>query len=72
MTRMASDQVPDVFTHFPLDASFREQVKAGYMMDLTGEKMLDNVADDILDISLIEFDPGILKHAGRLLQQRFI
>ncbi len=27
MTRMASDQVPDVFTHFPLDASFREQVK---------------------------------------------
>ena len=54
MTRMASDQVPDVFTHFPLDASFREQVKAGYMMDLTGEKMLDNVADDILDISLID------------------
>ena len=39
---------------FPLDASFREQVKAGYMMDLTGEKMLDNVADDILDISLID------------------
>ncbi len=54
MTRMASDQVPDVFTHFPLDASFREQVKAGYMMDLTGETMLENVADDILDISLID------------------
>lgn len=54
MTRMASDQVPDVFTHFPLSASFREQVKAGYMLELTGETFLINVADDIIEISLID------------------
>ena len=54
MTRMASDEVPDVFTHFPLGADFKEQVAAGYVMDLTGEAMLDNVVDSILDISLID------------------
>lgn len=54
MTRMASDQVPDVFTNFPLDISFREQVKAGYVMDITDFVSLENVNEDILDISLLD------------------
>ncbi|MEG0271087.1 MAG: extracellular solute-binding protein [Clostridia bacterium] len=54
MTRMASEQVPDVFSTFPLEAAFREQVKAGFIMDLTGEKMLENVDDGILALSLLD------------------
>lgn len=53
MTRMASDQVPDVFTVFPLDAAPREQVEAGYVMELTGEKVLENVSPDILAMTEI-------------------
>lgn len=54
MTRMASNQVPDVFTHYALDPTFREQIKAGYVMDLTGEPMLENVDENILEMSLVD------------------
>lgn len=54
MTRMAADEVPDVFTHYPLSENFRKQVEAGYVMDLTGEDMLDGVNGSILDLSLID------------------
>ena len=54
MTRMASDQVPDVFTHFALDPAFREQIKAGYVMDITGDPALANVSDDILKLSEVD------------------
>lgn len=57
MTRMASDQVPDVFTHFVLDPAFQEQIKAGYVMDLTGMSALDNVTDSILEMSLLDGKP---------------
>lgn len=53
MTRMSSDQVPDVFTVFPLDAAPREQVEAGYVMELTGEAMLENVSPDVLAMTEI-------------------
>lgn len=54
MTRMSSDQVPDVFTVFPLDAAPREQVRAGYVMELTGDPLLDNVNADILAMTLVD------------------
>lgn len=54
MTRMTTDQVPDVFTVFPLDASTREQIAAGFVMDITGEEVLNNVNADILEMTLID------------------
>lgn len=52
MTRMASDQVPDVFTHWAFDPTFFAQIDAGYVQDLTGESFLDYVDDTILEMSL--------------------
>lgn len=54
MTRMASDQVPDVFTNFPLNHTSIEQCRAGYVMDLTGDPILDNVNSDILEMTKID------------------
>lgn len=54
MTRMASDQVPDLFTHYPLDPTFREQVKEGYILDISDLKGLKNVRSDILEMEQLD------------------
>jgi raffinose/stachyose/melibiose transport system substrate-binding protein len=43
-TRMASDDMPDVFTQWP-NASFFTQVDSGYVMDLSGTGIMDNIQD---------------------------
>lgn len=48
-TRMSSGDIPDVFSAYPEAAEFKEEVKQGYMLDLTGQKALDNVNSNILN-----------------------
>ncbi len=43
-SRMASDDTPDIFTNWP-SATFFESVDSGYVMDLSGTGIMDNVQD---------------------------
>lgn len=43
-TRMASNDTPDVFTDWP-NSTFFTQVDSGYVMDLSGTGIMDNVQD---------------------------
>lgn len=43
-SRMASNDTPDVFTHWP-SATLFEQAESGYVMDLSGTGIMDNVQD---------------------------
>ncbi len=54
LTRLSSGNVPDVFTHWSLSPSFRGLVDAGFVMDITDSKTLDNVDPAILEASLID------------------
>lgn len=43
-SRMANNDTPDIFTNWP-NASFYVQVDSGYVMDLSGTGIMDNVQD---------------------------
>lgn len=43
-TRMASGQTPDIFTNWP-SSTFFTQVDSGYVMDLSGTGIMDNIQD---------------------------
>lgn len=43
-SRMASDDTPDIFTNWP-NATFFAAVDSGYVMDLSGTGIMDNVQD---------------------------
>ena len=51
MTRMASNQMPDLFTQYPLAPTFREQVKENYIMDISELAGLKNVRQDIWEMA---------------------
>ncbi|MFD2672595.1 ABC transporter substrate-binding protein [Marinicrinis sediminis] len=50
ITRMASNDMPPVFTDWPLKAEFKARVSSGMVMELTGDPMLDNVKPEILEM----------------------
>ncbi len=43
MARAASDDMPDMFTHYPTDANFVQFVKDGKVKDLTDKSFTSNV-----------------------------
>lgn len=48
-TRMASNDPPDVFTHWPDRAELKLLVDNGYVLDISNESFLENVNPSILD-----------------------
>lgn len=48
-TRMASGDMPDVFSAYPNESNFKLQADQGYMLDLTGQKFLENADSRVLD-----------------------
>lgn len=54
MTRMASNQMPDLFTQYPLAPTFREQVKENYIMDISELAGLKNVRQDIWEMAQLD------------------
>ncbi|HZG86422.1 ABC transporter substrate-binding protein [Paenibacillus sp.] len=53
-TKIANDNPPDLFTHFPTNANFKLLAQRGYVMELTDDPMLEHVSDDILSDYAIE------------------
>ncbi|NOY08101.1 MAG: extracellular solute-binding protein [Spirochaetes bacterium] len=49
LTRMASNDMPDVFSTWPNEVEFKLQCKEGYIADLTGQKYLKNVEASVMD-----------------------
>jgi len=49
LTRMASNDMPDVFSTWPNEVEFKLQIKEGYIADLTGQKYLKNVQSSVMD-----------------------
>lgn len=48
-TRMASEDVPDVFSIYPNESGFKVQANDGYLLDLTGQSFLQNANSSVLD-----------------------
>lgn len=48
LSRMASGDMPDVFSAYPNESDFKVQANEGYMMDLTGQAFMQNANADIL------------------------
>lgn len=53
-TRLASNDVPDVMQVYSLDAAYKADYDAGYLMDLTNESFMNNIGNTILDITKYE------------------
>lgn len=49
LSRMASGDMPDVFSAYPNESDFKVQANEGYMMDLTGQAFLENANADVLN-----------------------
>lgn len=50
MTRMASDDMPPIFTCYPGKEDFKKMTEQGAVVELTDEAFLDNVLDGMKDI----------------------
>lgn len=48
-TRMASEDLPDVFSIYPNESGFTVLVNDGYLLDLTGQKFLENANSGVLN-----------------------
>lgn len=48
-TRMASGDVPDVFSIYPNESNYKVQANDGYLLDLTGQKFLENANSEVLN-----------------------
>ena len=51
ITRVASGDVPDVMSLYPAEPTYKAFYDNGYVMDLSGQKFLDNVSEMMLNIS---------------------
>ena len=49
-TRMASNDAPDVFTHWPDRAEYKVLIDEGYVLDLSGESFMSGINPAILDM----------------------
>ena len=52
--RLSTNDAPDVFTHYPHNAVFRELVREGRVVDLTQDPLLANINPAIVDLSQID------------------
>ena len=52
--RLSTNDAPDVFTHYPHNAVFRELVKEGRVVDLTQDPLLADINPAIVDLSKID------------------
>ena len=50
MTRMASNDMPPIFTCYPGKEDFKKMTEQGAVVELTSESFLDNVLDGMKDI----------------------
>lgn len=48
-TRMASGDLPDVFSIYPNESNYKVQANDGYLLDLTGQKFLENANSEVLN-----------------------
>ena len=51
-TRLASDDVPVMFTDYPTSVVFKDRIEGGYYMDLTDQEFMSNVKPAMLDLSV--------------------
>lgn len=49
MTRASSDTLPDLMTHWPIDAQYVQFAKEGLLADLSGKEYTKNVVDSYLE-----------------------
>lgn len=54
MTRAAADDLPDIFTHYPIDANFTNFVKEGKVLDITGKPCTENIDPEYLKSAEID------------------
>jgi len=49
-TRMASNDAPDVFTHWPDRAEYKVLIDEGYVLDISNESFLENINPSIIEM----------------------
>lgn len=49
LTLISTNEVPDIMNVWPMNSLFREMMKEGVFMDLSGSEVLANVPDNILE-----------------------
>ena len=54
MTRAAADDLPDVFTHYPIYADFTNFVKEGKVLDITGKPCTETINPEYLKSAEID------------------
>ena len=54
MTRAAADDLPDVFTHYPIYADFTNFVKEGKVLDITGKPCTETIDPEYLKSAEID------------------
>lgn len=53
-SRVASGDIPTIFTDFPTQLQFRQKVENGYIQDLSDQEFMKNVEQSALDMSIQE------------------
>ncbi len=53
-SRVASGDIPTIFTDFPTQLQFRQKVENGYIQDLSDQEFMKNVEQSALDMSVQE------------------
>lgn len=51
-TRLAADDVPDIFSDFPTDLVFKNRIQGGYYLDLSDQAFIENVSPGLLEMSV--------------------
>lgn len=50
-TRCSTNDVPDILTSYPMSQMYQDMMRAGLLMDLSGNALLDRVEDEALDLA---------------------
>ncbi len=53
-TRMATGNMPEIFSHYPPTVDFRLQAREGYILDLTDQPFMDRVQPHIIEHTALE------------------